>query len=154
MKRDLAASGVARADRARSGPSLLWTRSAHAIRTTLHAALESEDLMFEQWLVLSVLADQPGLRMSEIGEATVVPAASLTRHMDKLVERALVIRRIDAEDKRRAVCALSARGQDLVDRIRAVEASIEQTLIQAMGAAAYRQVLSRLEVAIDVLGGR
>lgn len=110
--------------------------------------------MFEQWLVLSVLADQPGLRMSEIGEATVVPAASLTRHMDRLVERALVIRRIDAEDKRRAVCALSPRGQELVDRIRAVEASIEQILIQAIGATAYRQLISRLDLTIEALGAR
>lgn len=154
MKQDLAALRVARPDGVGPSLGLLLTRSGHAVRASLQPVLDEEGLLFEQWLVLSVLADAPGLRMSEIADASVVPAASLTRHMDKLVERALVVRRIDAEDKRRAVCALSARGQDLVDRIRTVETAIEHTLIKAFGEDHYRQVIKHLELTTEALKER
>ena len=97
-------------------PASVTLRLKHAeraLRRAVEPRLTAEQLTFEQWQVLSALRERPGLRMTELAEFAVLPAASLTRHVDRLVERALVIRRIDPDDRRRAVVALSSLGERL-----------------------------------------
>lgn len=95
-----------------------------AVREVLQPLLGEHGLNLEHWRILAVIDDEPGLGMSEIATAAVVPAASLTRHMDRLVERGLVVRRADPEDGRRAVVALSPRGQEYAARLRAAERDV------------------------------
>lgn len=95
-----------------------------AVRDALQPLLDEHGLTLEHWRILAVIEDEPGLGMSEVAVAAVVPAASLTRHMDRLVERALVVRRADPGDGRRAVVALSPRGQTYAAQLRAVEQSL------------------------------
>lgn len=95
-----------------------------ALRRTLEHVLDDQQITFEHWQVLAALLEQPGLRMTDLAEAAVLPAATLTRHVDRLVERALVIRRIDPGDKRRAVVALSTRGERLATRLREIESQV------------------------------
>ena len=102
-------------------PSLLLRRAEHALRMRIQPALDAEGLAFEHWQILAVLLARPGSRMSDIADAAVVPAATLTRHMDRLVERALVVRRIDPGDKRSTVAALSAMGRVLAQSLRELE---------------------------------
>ncbi|KRB73884.1 hypothetical protein ASE01_17890 [Nocardioides sp. Root190] len=94
------------------------------LRRALQPILAEHDLAMDHWRIVAVIAAAPGLGMNEVATTAVVPAASLTRHMDRLVERGLVVRRIDTEDKRRAVVALSARGQAYAERLRAAEQSL------------------------------
>ncbi|MFC7502980.1 MarR family winged helix-turn-helix transcriptional regulator [Nocardioides sp. CPCC 206347] len=94
------------------------------VRDALQPLLDEHGLTLEHWRIIAVIDDEPGLGMSEVAVAAVVPAASLTRHMDRLVERGLVVRRADPEDGRRAVVALSPRGQAYAARLRAVEQSL------------------------------
>lgn len=116
-----------------SGLTLLLRQAEHAIRERLQPLLALEGVTFEHWQVLAVLRAQPGLKMSEIADAAVLPPATLTRHMDRLVELALVVRRIDPGDKRRVVAALSSRGEALVDRVREREREAERELTLALG---------------------
>lgn len=116
------------------GVTLLLRRAEHEIRLRIQPFLDAEELSYEHWQVLAVLGAEPGLRMSEIAEAAVLPPATLTRHMDRLVERALVVRRVDAADKRRVVAALSSRGEDLVERLGAVVRDAEAVLTDALRA--------------------
>lgn len=91
------------------------------MRRRLQPLLAEHGIGFEHWLVLAALGEAGGVRMSELAEAAVLPPATLTRHVDRLVECALVIRRIDAEDRRVAVVALSRQGETLVARLRVAE---------------------------------
>lgn len=127
--------------------ALLLKRTEHALRKRLQPTLDAEDLFFEQWQVLAVLAENPGMRMTEVADVAVVPAATLTRHMDKLVERALVVRRIDPADKRRVVVALSPMGAGLVTRIRLTEQTIEASLATGLGADRYQELVRELTLA-------
>jgi DNA-binding MarR family transcriptional regulator len=97
--------------------ALRLKRAEQALRRRLQPLLAEHDVTFEHWQVLAALQEEPGLRMSDLAEAAVLPPATLTRHVDRLVERALVVRRIDAEDRRIAVIALSRTGEALVARI-------------------------------------
>lgn len=94
------------------------------LRGALQPVLDEHGLSMDHWRIVAVVGDAPGLGMGEIATLAVVPAASLTRHMDKLVEQGIVVRRIDPGDKRRSVVALSPRGEEYAARLRAAEAGI------------------------------
>jgi DNA-binding MarR family transcriptional regulator len=106
--------------------TLRLKRAEIQVRQVLGPILKDAGITFEQWQVVAALHHEPGLRMTQLAERAVLPAASLTRHVDKLVELALVIRRVDAGDKRRAVAALSARGAALAERLTTAEAGAGQ----------------------------
>jgi DNA-binding MarR family transcriptional regulator len=101
--------------------SLRLKRAEQAMRRHLQPLLAEYDIGFDHWLVLAALAETPGVRMSDLAEAAVLPPATLTRHVDRLVETALVVRRVDAEDRRIALVALSTRGAALVAQLLAAE---------------------------------
>ncbi|HWJ09305.1 MAG TPA: MarR family transcriptional regulator [Nocardioides sp.] len=114
-------------------PSALGTRGSLAVhvrqveahlRTALQPLLDEHGLAMDHWRIIAVIGDEPGLGMGEIASLAVVPAASLTRHMDRLVERGIVVRRIDPVDRRRSVLALSPRGEEYAARLRAAEGSV------------------------------
>ncbi|HEY3736728.1 MAG TPA: MarR family transcriptional regulator [Jatrophihabitans sp.] len=120
--------------------SLILRRAENSLRQRLQPALDVEGLLFEHWQIMAVLLAKPGLRMSAIADAAVLPPATLTRHMDKLVEHALVIRRIDPDDKRSTVVALSARGATFAGQLRAVE----QELVSSLGPKHYTSLVGEL----------
>lgn len=99
-------------------------RQAEAgIRDRLLPVLAEHGLSAEHWRIIAVVDDHPGVTMSAVATSAVVPAATLTRHVDKLVERALLVRHADPDDKRRVVLALSPAGRSYAGRLRAAEQS-------------------------------
>ncbi|CAB4730233.1 unannotated protein [freshwater metagenome] len=93
----------------------------------LQPLLTEHQLLPEHWRILAVLDEHPGTSMTLLAATAVVPAASLTRHVDRLVERALVVRRIDPDDRRRTVLALSPRGSAVARALSSVEAGTGST---------------------------
>lgn len=92
--------------------------------------LDAANLTVEQWRVLCCLSDGQGRPMSSVAEFAMVPTPTLTRIVDKLVERALVYRRVDDIDRRRVLIFLSARGvqlqRELEDEVRREEQRIAE----------------------------
>ena len=70
-----------------------------------------DGLNLEQWRTLDLLADGDGHSMTEIAGHVMVPAPTLTKIVDRLVESALVYRRPDERDRRRILVFLSDRGR-------------------------------------------
>lgn len=120
--------------------AVLLARAQRQIERALAEAYADFDLTAEQWRVLSVLLDEPGQTMTRIADGAAVPAATLTRHVDRLVERGLVLRKVHAEDKRRAVVALSPVGASVAREIRARQ----QTEAIARVARDLQKVLDRI----------
>lgn len=93
----------------------------------------SADLSTEQWRVLTMLADGSGHPMSEIAAFAMVPPPTLTKIIDRLIERTLVYRRVDTEDRRRVLVFLSTRGAELYRVAGAEVAETERELAEALG---------------------
>jgi DNA-binding MarR family transcriptional regulator len=96
-------------------------RAEAALRDRLLPILAENGLGMEHWRIIAVVDDQPGIGMRSVAATAVVPAATLTRHMDKLVEHGVVVRHVDPADKRRVVVALSHGGRALAVRLREAE---------------------------------
>lgn len=121
------------------------------VRQRLQPLLEDADLSPEHWRIMALLHEQPGLGAGAIAEGAVLPSASVTRHVDKLVERGVVVRRIDPADKRRVVLALSPRGQDIADRLLAEERAVEETIAAGLGAERFKALAHDLSMLPHVL---
>ncbi|HEX4190344.1 MAG TPA: MarR family transcriptional regulator [Marmoricola sp.] len=134
-----------------SSLALLLRQSESLIRQRLQPVLEEFDLTLEHWRIMSVLLDGPALPMSTLADHAVVPAATLTRHLDKLVERGMVVRLLDPSDKRKIVAALSPVGQVLADRLRADEVAVENAISQGLGEEHFRSLAAGLSQLPHVL---
>jgi len=134
---DLAAHDGLRAESDPPSLALLLTQAERSLRRRLDPALAEVGLTFDHWRIMTVLLARPGIRMSAVADEAVLPAATLTRHMDHLVERAMVVRRIDSGDKRRVVAALSPMGEELALRLRADERIVEDAIADGLGAARF-----------------
>lgn len=108
-------------DDASSSLAVRLRRAEAALRDRLLPILSVHGFGMEHWRIIAVVDDEPGIGMSSVAANAVVPAATLTRHMDKLVERGIVQRHVDPTDKRRVVVALSAAGRALAHHLRAAE---------------------------------
>jgi DNA-binding MarR family transcriptional regulator len=76
-----------------------------------------EDISLDQWRALRALSPSQGRTMGELSERLQIPAASLTRIVDGLVDRALVFRHGSPVDRRRVEVLLSDAGAALLVRL-------------------------------------
>ncbi|AWW41153.1 MULTISPECIES: MarR family winged helix-turn-helix transcriptional regulator [Streptomyces] len=101
----------------------LLTRAERTAARRLQAVLDDEGCSVETWRVLALLSDGSGHHMTAVAEAAFLPAPSLTKLVDHLVDRNLVHRRVDPLDRRRILAHLTPRGQEYWRRVdRAVRA--------------------------------
>jgi DNA-binding MarR family transcriptional regulator len=101
-------------------PRLVDTLSValRLISRPLQVTLErEEDISLDQWRALRSLSASEGRTMGELSERLQIPAASLTRIVDGLVDRALVFRHGSAVDRRRVEVLLSEAGAALLVRL-------------------------------------
>ena len=107
---------------------LLLKRMERQFELGLQPLLGEFGLTIEQWRIMAALREEPGQPMSVLAQSAVLPAASLTRHVDKLVERGLVLRRIHTSDKRRVIIALSPVGATVAERLAAAQRGLEEMI--------------------------
>jgi len=77
----------------------------------------SSDLTVAQLRVLLVLYSAGPSRMSAIASVIDIALPTATGIVDKLVNKGLVIRETDTQDRRQVICRLSPAGQDTINRL-------------------------------------
>jgi DNA-binding MarR family transcriptional regulator len=118
--------------------SALLGRAAHQLDRRVEQALGPEGPTLDQWRVLGLLADGAGHPMTEIAAHAMVPAPTLTKIVDRLVDRALVYRRADDGDRRRVLVFLSEQGRVVHEGLAPAVAGVDAELAADLGADAAR----------------
>ncbi|MFR9804548.1 MarR family winged helix-turn-helix transcriptional regulator [Pseudonocardia sp. RS010] len=120
--------------------------AAHRVERRIEAALGPDGPGLDRWRVLDLLAAGDGHPMSGIAAAVRVPAPTLTKIIDRLIDQGLVYRRVDETDRRRVLVLLADRGRELHARLAPAVREVETALLQELGPAAadLRQHLGRL----------
>jgi MarR family transcriptional regulator, organic hydroperoxide resistance regulator len=118
-----------------SSPSLgqLVGRIEHRLRRRIEQTIGMDGLNLEQWRTLDLLADGDGHSMTEIAGHVMVPAPTLTKIVDRLVESAVVYRRPDERDRRRVLVFLSDHGRGMHRRLAPDVEKAEHDLAAALG---------------------
>jgi len=134
---------------ARCGVAATLGRAAHVVARRIEDAVRPpRGPGLDAWRVLDLLADGAGHPMSEIAVDVMVPAPTLTKIVDRLVERGLVYRRPDDGDRRRVLVLLADRGRDLHTSLAPAVRAVEDELRSLLGPDADRvlEALDRLDV--------
>jgi DNA-binding MarR family transcriptional regulator len=130
----------------------LLARAEYRATRRLETALRDANLTAEQWRVLTLLADGTGHPMTEIAGYAMVPAPTLTKIVDRLIDRTLVHRRIDPADRRRVLVFLTSRGAELFNELTSEVELVEREIADLIGEAdAVRlgDLLNRLAERLD-----
>ncbi|MFF4054433.1 MarR family winged helix-turn-helix transcriptional regulator [Streptomyces sp. NPDC001668] len=110
----------------------LLTRAERLAVRRVQSVLDEFDCSVEAWRVLDLLSDGQGHNMTALADHAFLPAPSLTKLVDQLVDQNWVYRRVDPADRRRVLAHLTPRGmqrwQLLVREVRADWGDLEQSL--------------------------
>ena len=98
--------------------------AAHAFNRVYKPLLDRLGLTYPQYLVMLVLWEHDGVAVKEIGERLYLDSGTLTPLLKRLEQAGLIRRTRSTEDERQVLIDLTAQGQALKDRARAVPASI------------------------------
>ncbi|MEU0843165.1 MarR family transcriptional regulator [Streptomyces sp. NPDC005962] len=111
------------------------SRAARLTGQRVDDYLRSEGLESWEFDVLATLrrAGAPyTLSSKELASASMIGAAAMTNRVARLLDRGLLTRETDAQNRRKVKIALTAEGMDLVDRVVEGHIANERTLMEGM----------------------
>ena len=92
-------------------------KAREAAMARFRPLLRDNGLTEQQWRVIRALAEFGPIDAGELAKESFLLAPSLTRILQHLENEKIIRRAVDANDQRKSVVSLSARGQSLFDRI-------------------------------------
>lgn len=95
-----------------------WLRQlSNHVSNSFAERLEKHDVSVPQWVVLRVLFDHDSLSLKSIVERVGVDQGALSRMVERLVVRGLVVRRESPSDRREIAVFLTKEGRQLVPKL-------------------------------------
>src|SRR5437773_10980049 len=98
--------------------------TAHAFNRVYKPLLDRLGLTYPQYLVMLVLWERDGVPVKGIGERLLLDSGTLTPLLKRLEAAELIKRTRSTEDERQVLIALTAQGQALKEKARAVPQAI------------------------------
>ncbi len=111
------------------------------------------DITGGEWAVLSALArggDEP-LTPTQLAELTSVAPSSMTHRLDRMVERDLVRRTPDEENRTRTLVAMTQEGWEVFSRAVRGQDIVESDVLATLGPAERGELARLLELVIERL---
>ncbi len=125
----------------------LTVRTARSMKKMLDARLSEFGVTSSQHTVLSTLAENDGLSLSEIGKRIYLDKPAITGLADRLEKDGLVERRRTSEDRRVIRLYLTKKGQNLLQRFEKIATEVDQDLVQVLSSSElnkFRDMLNRI----------
>lgn len=107
------------------------------------------NLTIPEWRVVAVLAQRPNLTAKQIVEATEMDKVAVSRAVARLSAAKRVAARLDPQDARRQLLALTATGAALHARIAPIALETEYALLAALKPEERRQLDAILDQLLD-----
>ena len=107
-------------------------------------------LAVTEWRIIAVLGRFPGLSAAGVAERSAMDKVAVSRAVASLLERGLLHREVDGDDRRRSVLELSAAGREVHARVAPAALEYERALLSALSESERAQ-FSRM---LDKLGER
>lgn len=90
----------------------LLAQAAERLTLPLHGILKARGFRESEWRVLATLFDaDAGMGVSELADHVLVPQSTLSRRLDRMVEKGLVDRRARDGDRRSVTVTLTDKGR-------------------------------------------
>lgn len=135
----------------------LFQDIAHLIRHRIDAELKPHGLTRLKWLAIGIVQSQPGLTQSELANRLELKPAATGRLVDRLVERGLVERRADPDDRRAHRLFVTQKSDQLLEELVPTGEAIREDVLQDLApteraqlAATLKKIKERLLVVASV----
>lgn len=103
----------------------------HSIMRSVAAVFEDRfGISMPEWKVLAIIAEKPGLSAVAVSRLAQMDTVAVSRAVTKLMDRDLIARELDSEDRRRTILNLSAEGRALHDEIAPLATELEESLLE------------------------
>lgn len=89
-------------------------------------------LSITEWRIMAVLGEYPGASADEISNKTQIEKSMISRAVQKLLGRNLVIRHVDQQDRRRQNLDLTPTGKDVYQQIVPISYDYEDNLLECL----------------------
>jgi MarR family transcriptional regulator, organic hydroperoxide resistance regulator len=129
----------------------LLASANRSMRLSLAQSIADEEVNEEHWRILQVLSNEQGRSMGELAQAVLLNHPALTKNIDKLVSRGLVLRAADAHDNRKVLVYISDMGLETISRLKKSVDAHHEGIEDALGARKTTQLKRLLENFIEEL---
>jgi len=99
----------------------------------LGARMDKLGLRQSLYSVLLIIDEEPGLKQQEVGQTLSIQQPNLVALINELVQRGLVARSVNSEDRRSYSLTLTPAGQTLLRQANSAHLENEQALAKALG---------------------
>lgn len=106
--------------------------------------LADVDITEQQWRVLRVLQEQGAMEPTRIADEACLLLPSLTRILQKLEEKQLIVRAQDQTDRRKQIITITSAGAAVITANLATSVALLEQVRDRMGADRYDQLLDLL----------
>ena len=122
-------------------------RTADVIRRHVGGVVEAGGITVQQYNVLRILrgAGDRGLPTLEIADRMIEHTPGITRMIDRLLAKELVVRERCSEDRRIVYCAITADGRELLARLDAPVREADRTALDPLPLDEQRKLIALLD---------
>jgi len=134
----------------------LLNRAGARIATAFGEEVRPLGATLQMWRVLAALRERDGRRMGDLSRTTSIEVSTLTRVVDTMEGKGLVVRRRAADDARAVMLHVTPAGRRLTQRIVPIAERYEQVALAGFGdaeAERLKEALRRLYANMDGLRG-
>ncbi len=110
----------------------LLAASSEAASHQFHLRVRELGLRVPEWRVLACLYDQDGLMITQLAKYSLLEQSRMTRIVDQMEKRGLIVRKSDKGDGRRVRVHLTDAGQKLSSEVVEEAREHERTLLSAL----------------------
>ena len=103
-----------------------------AVRAELDRVAGAHDLTAVQYTALTVLERHPDMTSAALARNSFVRAQTMAEMVTFLLDRGLVTRERDPDNRRQFLLSLTEKGQEVVDRLREPVAAIEEQMVETL----------------------
>jgi DNA-binding MarR family transcriptional regulator len=115
-------------------PGYLLARLGESSRRRFQEALEPEGLHPRHFGVMTMVAAHPGMSQKQLHEKTAIDPSSMVAVIDELEAMGLAERRPHPDDRRVHAIFLTDSGQETLERVRTLAATLQRDFFQALSA--------------------
>jgi DNA-binding MarR family transcriptional regulator len=112
-------------------------------------ALKDVDLRPTQFAVLTIINENPGIRQTEVCSALGIQKANFVPLLNELQRRGLAVRKPGVADRRSSALHLTAQGEAMLQRARALHSAYEERLVDHLGKRGRDQLLALLNKVME-----
>ncbi|QRF68906.1 MarR family transcriptional regulator (plasmid) [Ponticoccus alexandrii] len=120
-------------------------RAREAMLRELRPMLAEAGVSEPQWRILRVLSERGPCSVQGLAQAACLQPASVSRILQSMVERALVERVQDRENRRRQVVSVTEKGRALLACFAPASRKITATFVERFGPERYEHLIALLD---------